>query len=145
MEDVIAVQIPVDSDGFIEYKCPFCKKRFRLKTNEFNKTDKRKLMCAYCGISSDVNKFIPEDVEKYIHESATQYVQSEVNSIMKQLNHNSKFFSISFKSGKPIEPKKIYMDEGMTTIINCKKCNKKIKIDDCNELKHCCPYCEEIF
>ena len=145
MEDKITVQLPVDSDEFIEYKCPFCGKRFRLKTNEFNNPDRNNLMCVYCGISSNVNKYMPEEIEEYLQESAMSYVQSELDKVMKKMNHKSKFLTVKYKPGKKIKPNNVHLDESISSIVKCEKCNSKIKVEDGSVVKHYCPYCEVMF
>ena len=145
MEDKITVQLPVDSDGFIEYKCPFCDKRFRLKTNEFNNPDRDILMCVYCGISSNVNKYMPEEIEEYLQESAMSYVQSELDKVMKKMNHKSKFLTVKYKPGKKIELNNVHLDESISSIVKCEKCNSEIKVEDGSEVKHYCPYYEAMF
>ena len=141
----ITIQLPVDSDGFVEYRCPFCNNIFRLKTNEFNNLNKNSLMCVYCGISSNVNKYMPKDIEEFIQVSTMKYIQAELDNVMKKIKCKSKFISVKYQSMKKIETKNIHFDESVSSIIKCEKCNNKIKVKDGSELKHFCPYCEAMF
>ena len=35
MEKSFTINLSSDTDGFLEYECPFCEQKFRLATNEF--------------------------------------------------------------------------------------------------------------
>lgn len=142
MEDNITIQLPMDSDGFIEYKCPFCNKRFRLNTNEFSNQNRDDLMCVYCGLSSEVKKFMPENIDRFLQESVAQYVQNKLNKAMKKINFKSNFLEVKYKPGKKIEPTNVHFDENISSIIRCGKCNNELKVEDGSEFKHYCPYCE---
>ncbi len=145
MNEKLTIQLPVDSDGFVEYKCPSCNRIFRLKTNEFSDENGETLMCAYCGISSNVSKYMPEYMIKYIQECEAQYIQSKLDDALKKVNHKYKFLTVKYKPGKRIEPTKINLNENDFSIIKCNRCNSDIKVDDIREIVHYCPYCEVIF
>ena len=145
MEDKITIKLPTDMDMFIEYECPFCKRKYRLKTNEYNNEEKDELMCVYCGLTSSKNNFMPKAVERFIQDTAARYMQEEIDKQFSKFNMKSGIITMKYKAGKKIEPETVHLDEGISNIIVCSICKREIKVDEDGLIKHYCPYCEEIF
>ncbi len=139
----ISIELPTDMDGFVDYECPFCERRFRLKTNAFQNDDIQLLYCPYCGMSAEPNKFGTEELAKLIEENATRLAQEEIEKQLKKLARNSKGF-IKYKPGKKVTPQKVILDESINCKILCNKCDSEYKVGDGNSVIHYCPYCGEM-
>ena len=59
MEKSFTINLSNDTDGFLEYECPFCEQKFRLATNEFQGNgDYSELYCPYCKLKSSSENLI---------------------------------------------------------------------------------------
>lgn len=69
MEKSFTINLSSDTDGFLEYECPFCEQKFRLATNEFQGSgDYSELYCPYCKLKSSSENFYTTEGIQYIEE-----------------------------------------------------------------------------
>lgn len=138
----LTIELPKDSEGFVDYGCPFCGKRFRLPINALQNDKINKLYCPYCGLYSEPQRFATEELQQLIKETAAQFMQEKLDKSFSKLARNSKGI-IKYKPGKKIEPQKVILDEMFSNRIHCDKCDMDVKIDDSVVLLHTCPLCGE--
>ncbi|RHS49368.1 hypothetical protein DW962_13625 [Blautia sp. AM46-5] len=75
------VSIPLDSDGFIEMECDYCKNRFMLHYQVYESEDNINFFCPICGLPNRTNTFfVPEVLEK-AQQIALNYMY-DVNAIL---------------------------------------------------------------
>lgn len=140
----IKVTLPTDMDGFLDYKCPFCDRHFRLNRNLFHNDDYESMFCPYCGLKSSVKSFMPEEIEEYIQESALSIVQKELDKNLSKLSVKSKYMKVSYTPSNKIVAKPIILDEYMASIYYCNACDVSIKTNDGEQIKHFCACCGEM-
>lgn len=138
----IAIDLPQDSDGFIEYECPFCEKRFRLPINAFQNDNISCLYCPYCSLSSEPNRFGTAELNKLIEETAYRAAQDEIEKSLKDIAKKSNGL-IKYKPAKKTETHNVILDETISDRIVCKNCNIEYKVDDGEFIQHTCPICGE--
>ena len=136
----IEVDLPKDSDGFVDYECPFCEKRFRLPINAFQNDNITLLYCPYCGLNSEPNRFGTAELNKLIEETAYRVAQDEIEKSLKDLARKSKGL-IKYKPAKKIETHNVILDEAISDRIVCNNCNMEYKVDDGEFAQHTCPIC----
>ncbi|CDD99524.1 uncharacterized protein BN671_02337 [Roseburia sp. CAG:471] len=65
------VSIPLDSDGFIEMECDYCKNRFMLHYQVYESEDNINFFCPICGLPNRTNGF---QLIKYILDGPKQLI-----------------------------------------------------------------------
>lgn len=136
----ISVELPQDCEGYLEYECPFCERRFRLQVNAFQNDEIESLYCPYCGLSSEPEQFGTKELQQLIEETAARYVQEELDKSLTKLAKSSRGL-IKYKPDKKIEPQNIILDEAINDKIHCGKCDTQFKVDDGTAIMHTCPLC----
>lgn len=136
----LTIELPQDSEGFIDYECPFCERRFRLPINVFQDDNIQKLYCPYCGLYSAPSEFGTKELQQLIEETVAGYVQDELKKSLSKLARNSKGL-IKYKPGEKIVPQNVILDERINDKIHCDNCDVKFKVDDGTAIMHTCPIC----
>ncbi len=142
----ISVKLPVDSDGFIEYECPYCKKIFRLNKNLFNDSENYfSLHCPYCGIESEIGRFYTTAFVEYSQKITQQFASEELNKIFKSMERQTRnsLVKMKFKPTKSDAPSDLKLYAGIDKLEHCNICDNDYKIEVGFAIPYC-PYCGEI-
>ena len=139
------VGIPVDSDGYIEMECDFCKNRFMLPSKFFQDDEHLHFFCPICGLPNKINTFYcPEALEK-IEQTAMNYMYREIEKTLgrtiKGIN-KSGFIKMSMDIPKQEPEKELYTpaNEYEEVRLNC--CNASVKVQYIDkEIGVYCPLC----
>ena len=142
-EEKIEFTIPVDEDGFVTLKCPFCAKHFKITGTDANDEDLYELFCPYCGLITEPSEFLTDEVKEKALKLEENYVYEMLNDFMDNLERSFKSNKmITFDKGKKFEmnsPKVIIETDSMETykMPCCEREIKVISIDD----EFYCPFC----
>ena len=142
-EEIIKFTIPIDDEGFVTLKCPFCAKHFKLTGVDANDEDMYELFCPYCGLVTEPSEFLTDEVKEKAVRLAENYMYEMLNGFMNDMERSFRGNkNILFKKGKDFEmnePKSIIEAEDMC-VYKLPCCDREIKallVDD--ELY--CPFC----
>lgn len=142
-KETIEFTIPVDEDGFVTLKCPFCAKHFKITGTDANDQDIYEMFCPYCGLVTEPSEFLTDEVKEKALRLALNYRNDILNNFMDDIEKLFKGSDmITFEKGKGFEmnsPKTIIETENMDTYkMSC--CDREIKVISIdNELY--CPFC----
>lgn len=139
------VSIPLDSDGFIEMECDYCKNRFMLYYQVYESEDNINFFCPICGLPNRTNTFfVPEVLEK-ARQVALNYMSDEINRTLgkslKQFNKNG-LVKMTMKMPKREIEKELYAPS--EDYVQCEKacCGLKVKVKNIDkETGIYCPVC----
>ena len=139
------VSIPLDSDGFIEMECDYCKNRFMLHYQVYESEDNINFFCPICGLPNRTNTFfVPEVLEK-AQQIALNYMYDEINRTLgkslKQINKNG-LVKMTMKMPKRKIEKELYAPS--EDYVQCEKacCGLKAKVKNIDkETGIYCPIC----
>ena len=141
MGETFRISIPADVDGYVLFQCPLCGGLFKVKSNDFEKTEE--IYCPSCGMKSD--NYITKDVMELVHTIVKNYAEEELYKSFKKLECENHGKMTSFKAGKkpkhesenPISNK---MEAMQIASNDC--CNKTCKVKPLQIMTGCyCPFC----
>lgn len=142
---LMEISVPLDKDCFIEMECDFCKNRFMLHKDVYEKEDNINFLCPICGLPNKINTFFVPEVLKKVQQKAMNYMLEELEQTLgksiKKIN-KSGFIKMSMKSSKKEAEKELYTQT--VDYIKCTKvcCNIEIKVMDIDkETGTYCPVC----
>lgn len=146
MKDVsFEISIPLDSDGYVEMECDYCKNRFMLHHQVYESEDNINFFCPICGLPNRTNTFfVPEVLEK-ARQIALNYMYDEINRTLgkslKQFNKNG-LVKMTMKMPKREVEKELYAPS--EDYVQCEKvcCGLKVKVKNIDkETGIYCPVC----
>ena len=134
-EKTFSIEIPLDSDGYAMFECPFCESEFKLMGAEYKADDQscNELFCPYCGLADSFDKFYTKEFVEHINELIQNYKNELLNGMLggmaKKINKNKnitmKFKPLKNKTIAPITSSDITETE---EIIQCEICTKSEKV-----------------
>lgn len=139
------ISIPLDSDGFIEMECDYCKNRFMLHHQVYESEDNINFFCPICGLPNRTNTFfVPEVLEK-AQQIALNYMYDEIDRTLcksiKQFNKNG-LVKMTMKTPKREIEKELYAPS--EDYVQCEKscCGLIVKVKNIDkETGIYCPVC----
>lgn len=136
--------LPSDSEGYIEYECPFCKEKFRLDKNLFHgEKENDELFCPLCSMKSSVQNFYTTECVEYMSQMQIYLTEVYLDKELKNAEKKSRGF-IKYKSKNRLqEPKVFGLHPEIETKRHCKKCIESFKTKMGSNIVYC-PYCGEI-
>ena len=143
MEKSFTINLSSDTDGFLEYECPFCEQKFRLATNEFQGSgDYAELYCPYCKLKSSSENFYTTEGIQYIEKCKEIIAENLTFETIKNATKNNKFFKLTTKHKKRGLPNPPILEESNMTNKKCVECEHEFKILN-GHISTCCPYCSK--
>ena len=76
---LMEISVPLDKDCFIEMECDFCKNRFMLHKDVYEKEDNINFFCPICGLPNKINTFFVPEVLKKVQQKAMNYMLEELD------------------------------------------------------------------
>ncbi|MEK4877895.1 MULTISPECIES: hypothetical protein [Paenibacillus] len=139
------ILIPLDTQGFMELECDYCKNRFMVLGDEFKNGDFLHMFCPVCGIPNHLNTFYTTEVIEKSHEIITQWaidqIQKTLGASIKSLNKN-KFIKVDMKIPKVNSNLELYEASNCYLKVNLECCNIDLKIREIDHLVGAyCPKC----
>ena len=141
----INIDVLSDSDAFVSLQCPFCKEKFKLRTQDLQSDDLNNIFCPYCGLTDEVDQFITDEVKEQMRIIAQNHIKSILNNSFKKLkrksNNNTKL-SLRLKKSFKMEDEKILCEIDDLEIVQLKSCNSAVKVDSlAKQSSIYCPFC----
>lgn len=148
MSDVtMTFTIMGDSEGFVTFKCPFCKSEFKLAAGEFQNEENpfNELFCPYCGLIDKANSFYSQEVIEHVQNLAKNYMIEQINksfgNMARDLNRSNSI-KMDFKPLKTVNLKELKDKDTVEQNFECSSCNTHVKVLYCSGIsKVFCPYC----
>ena len=106
----INIRVEGDSEGFVEFECPFCNSEFKLNTQEYNDDESKNLFCPYCGLEDEKNKFYTSEIIEQANNIATNYLYEEINKVFGKMSksfNKNKMIQVKYRPLKKINIKDI--------------------------------------
>lgn len=144
-EKRLEIGIPLDSEGFIEMECDYCKTRFMLHKDVYESEENLNFYCPICGIPNAINTFfVPEVLEK-AQQIAVNYALDELekalNKSIKQIN-KSRLLKMTIKKQNKKMERELYTPS--ENYVKCIKqcCGIEVKVKSIDrETGTYCPIC----
>lgn len=142
---IIQIAIPADEDGYVSFNCPYCKQRFKLRSDEFKKNNVINLFCPICGLIHELNHFYSKEFIEKALGIAEQEAMELIHDMLKGFERkNSRNKFLKFKAGpKPkVNIKEIYdnIDELVEVKVKC--CKNHLKVTELDKMIGVyCSYC----
>lgn len=140
-------KIEGDSEGYVQFECPYCESEFRIMAGEIQNDDEHfhEIFCPYCGLTDEVENFYSREAIEHANELAMNYMYDELNKafggMAKKIN-KSKFIKMKWKPLKKINVQEITTEESVEEEFVCDSCNKHLKVLYCvGKSKIFCSYC----
>ena len=75
----LSVEIPLDSDGYTELECDFCKVRFMITGEDYETKDMPFFFCPVCGLPNDLGTFYCREVIEKFEQMAKEWAIKEID------------------------------------------------------------------
>lgn len=140
----ISFSIPLDDDGFLELRCPYCGNPFKLEHHDFEDESTLQVFCPHCGLADEPSRFVMEtDTGIHAQQLAQNYAIDMISTMFKDLEKSTRGNSfVKFKVGKKLElehPKTLLaLNELVRVGLPC--CEKEIKTASASTGVYC-PFC----
>ena len=140
----ISFSVPLDDEGFLELKCPYCGDTFKLDHDDFKDESTIQIFCPHCGLTDAPGPFVMEtDAGIHAQQLAQNYAMDIMNKAIKDLERSTQgnsFFKVKItKSFEPERPKTlIAINELVLVSLPC--CEKTIKTFSPSTGVYC-PFC----
>ncbi|OCA97242.1 hypothetical protein [Clostridium beijerinckii] len=142
-DETLSFSIPLDEEGFVTLKCPYCGEGFKVLSTIVNDESIIELFCPYCGLVHESNEFFQPDIIEQAKILAYNNILRKIDEEFEKLERqtkNNKY--MQFKKGKDIdklgEKELIEPNALQNLIVPC--CNTEIKMDITNSVAYC-PIC----
>lgn len=97
-ENVIKVEIPTDSDGYVLFQCSLCGEYFKLRPSDYEQEDVIDVWCPSCGLKA--SNYLTDEVIKLAYTKLQNVVMDSLHDDLKRMEHGNKYDNICFKAGK---------------------------------------------
>ncbi|SMP64270.1 hypothetical protein [Anoxynatronum buryatiense] len=136
-----------DSEGYVQFECPYCESEFRLMAGEIQNEEEyyHEIFCPYCGLADEVSNFYTREAIEHAKELAMNYMYEELNKafggIAKKMN-KSKLIKMKWKPLKKINVQEMRTEDSVEDEFECTSCNKHVKVLYCAGKSNVfCSYC----
>jgi DNA-directed RNA polymerase subunit RPC12/RpoP len=86
----LAMQIPVDADGYLRRECPNCEREFKrtaTKSSSSKESATKLLFCPYCGLQAQASRWLTKAQVKFTKNLVASHVEQRKSHIgFKSLN-----------------------------------------------------------
>ncbi len=137
-----------DSDGYVNFACPYCESEFKLSAKEYqdNEMPFDELFCPYCGLSHSKDSFFTDEVKEMVQAIATNYMIEQVNKsfgkMKRSINKSGNMVKMTFKPLEKVYVKELKGKDTVEVSFKCECCNHHMKVLYCAGVsKIFCSYC----
>lgn len=142
---MIVFSIPADSDGCVNFQCPYCDNTFKLDASECQEDDVMELFCPFCGLADEPSAFLNGEIVQLAMDKAE-------NLLIDMLNGFGKDFEKSFRGNALVKvkttkienkgEKEVFEVDSEEVIVELPCCNRHLKVKySAKESGVICPYC----
>ena len=139
------INIPLDKDGYLEMECDFCKNRFMLHKDTYEKEDNFHFFCPICGLPNDTNAFFCPEVLEKMEQVAANYALEQIDAMLDKSFKGlkkSKFIKVTTKKSKPEPEKELYEPTKDYELVKMSCCDVSVKTQNFDkEIGLYCPIC----
>lgn len=144
-EEIIKLSIPADSDGYVNFQCPYCDNTFKLHAGECQEDDIMELFCPLCGLVDEPSAFLNDEIVQLAMDKVTNMVVDKINDFSNNLERLFRGNSIikvkTAKMDKKGE-KEVFEVDSEEVIVELPCCNRHLKVKfSTKESGVICPYC----
>ena len=143
LDEVIAIEIPADEDGFILFECPKCNEQFKVRPQDYEDDGVAEIWCPSCGLTSE--SYLTEDVVELAKAKLINAAMDELHKGFKKLERRTHGEAVSFKAGK--NPKhevenRLEAKIDALEVVKLECCGREVKIPplDLSSVYYC-PFC----
>ena len=142
MNKEVNVEVKADSDGAIFLECPYCNKKFKVFSIEYQNTNLEKVFCSYCGECDSPQNFIPNEIVEEGFNRIQNMLNKEIDKMFDIFN-NTEFIKVEKSPLQMTKEQEMSTEETNDKTFQCSKCQKSFKIlEDMQKDKVYCPYCK---
>ena len=96
MPETLTISMPIDKDGLVMIRCPYCGEFFKVDADDYEADDVLDLWCPCCGLIADC--FLPPEVIELAKAMVVNKFKSDLSQELSKIGASSSCNSIlSFK------------------------------------------------